>query len=135
MGVSFGLALDDWLLGHLDSALEIGGIRSLRRSSSRGFQRDGVSYYVILDRTQPEGRFGISEFHSEKLGLFLTTRASYAAKNALRFHIAPRFNLPHPFRMVRQEELDKIYNSGQTDSANGAELKALLQESWGVITL
>jgi len=99
------------------------------------FSGDGVSYYVILDRTQPEGRFGISEFHSEKLGLFLTTRASYAAKNALRFHIAPRFNLPHPFRMVREEELDKIYNSGQPDSANGAELKALLQESWGVITL
>jgi len=29
------------------------------------FSGDGVSYYVILDRTKPAGRFGVSNFHSE----------------------------------------------------------------------
>src|SRR5437773_7059490 len=79
------------------------------------FSGDGVSYYVILDTTLPAGRFGVSSFHSEKLGLPLTMRASYTAKNVFRFHIPPRFNLPHPFRMVGQEELDKIYRPGQTE--------------------
>ena len=37
--------------------------------------------------------------------------------------------------MVGQEELGKIYSRGQTGSPNVAELKGLLQKSWGVITL
>jgi hypothetical protein len=43
--------------------------------------------------------------------------------------------LPHPFTMVGQEELDKVYRPGQTDSLNAVELRALLRKSWGVITL
>jgi len=76
------------------------------------FSGDGVSYHVILDRTQPAGRFGITDFHSEKLGLSLTTRVSYAAKNVFRFRIAPKFNLPYPFRMVSQDELGPYVKDG-----------------------
>jgi len=43
--------------------------------------------------------------------------------------------LPHPFTMVGQEELDKVYRPGQTDSLNAVELRALLRKGWGVITL
>jgi hypothetical protein len=96
---------------------------------------DGVSYYVILDRTQPEGRFGISNFHSERLSLPLSARASYTTKNLFRFQVPLRFRLPHPFTMVSQEQLDKTYRPGQTDSANAVGLGALLRKSWGVITL
>lgn len=99
------------------------------------FSGDGVSCFVILDGTEPEDHFGISKFHSRELGLSLTMRASYAAKNAFRFHIAPRFGLPHPFRMVSQNELDRIFRPGKTDSPNAAELERLLRKSWGVITL
>src|SRR5579883_1764105 len=99
------------------------------------FNEGGVSYFVILDTTQPAGRFGISNFHSKKLGLSFTTKACYAAKNAFRFHISPRFKLPHPFRMIGQDELDMIFHPGKTDSPNVAELEGLLRKSWGVITL
>ena len=51
------------------------------------------------------------------------------------WHIPPRFNLPHPFRMVGQEELDKIYRPGQTESPNAVELRGFLRKGWGVITL
>jgi hypothetical protein len=96
---------------------------------------DGVSYYLILDRTQPAGRFGITNFHSEKLGLSLTTRISYAAKNVFRFRIAPKFHLPYPFRMVAQDELDRIFRPGISGSTNVSALEELLRKSWGVITL
>src|SRR5437588_3278737 len=96
---------------------------------------DGVSYYVILDTTQPAGRFGISSFHCEKSGLPVSARASYTAKNLFRFHVPPKLRLPHPFTMVDQEELDRAYRPGQTDSPNAVELRALLRKSWGVITL
>ncbi|MGC1418216.1 MAG: hypothetical protein WA817_23210 [Candidatus Acidiferrum sp.] len=99
------------------------------------FSGDSVSYYVILDKTEPVGRFGISNFHSEKLALPLTMRASYTAKNVFRFHIPPRFSLPHAFRMVGQKELDKIYRPGHMDSPHTVELSGLLRKSWGVITL
>ena len=99
------------------------------------FSGDGVSYYLILDRTQPAGRFGITIFHSEKLGLSLTTRISYAAKNVFRFRIAPNFHLPYPFRMVAQDELDRIFRPGKSDSTNVSGLEELLRKSWGVITL
>jgi len=99
------------------------------------FSGEDVSCYLILDTTQPAGRFGISNFHSEKLGLSLTMRASYAVMNSLHFRIAPRFNLPHPFKMVSQDELDRVYGRDKTDSPNVTRLKALLQESGGVITL
>jgi hypothetical protein len=104
-------------------------------SVATSFSGDGVSYYVILDMTQPAGRFGVSNFHSEKLGLPLSARASYTAKNLFRFHVPPKMRLPHPFTMVGQEELDKVYRPGQTDSLNAVELRALLRKSWGVITL
>src|SRR6266699_2657171 len=61
---------------------------------------------------------GVSYFHSEKLGLPLSARASYTAKNLFRFHVPPKMGLPHPFTMVGQEELDKVYRPGQTDSLN-----------------
>ena len=99
------------------------------------FNGDGASYFVILNTTQPAGRFGISNFHSKKLGLSFTMKASYAAKNVVRFHISPRFKLPHPFRMVGQDELDSIFHPAKTDSPNAAELEGLLRKSWGVITL
>jgi hypothetical protein len=99
------------------------------------FSGDGVSYYVISDRTQSAARFGITNFHSEKLGLSLTTRFSYAAKNVFRFRIAPKFNLPYPFRMVGQDELDRTFRPGKSDSANVSGLEELLRKSWGVITL
>ncbi len=99
------------------------------------FSGDGVSYYVILDRTKPAGRFGVSNFHSQKLDLSLTTRVSYAAKNVFRFRIAPKFSLPYPFRMVGQDELDRIFRPGKSDSTNVSELEELLRKSWGVITL
>ena len=99
------------------------------------FSGNGVSYYLILDRTQPAGRFGITNFHSEKLGLSLTTRISYAAKNVFRFRIAPKFHLPYPFRMVAQDEQDRIFRPGKSDSTNVSGLEELLRKSWGVITL
>ncbi|MGB8661498.1 MAG: hypothetical protein WCD34_13825, partial [Candidatus Acidiferrum sp.] len=99
------------------------------------FSGDDVSHYVILDTTEPAGRFGISNFHSERLGLPLSARASYTTKNFFRFHVPPRFRLPHLFTMVSQEQLDKTYRPGQTDSPNAVELGALLRKSWGVITL
>ena len=99
------------------------------------FSGEDVSYYVILDTTQPVRRFGISNFHSARLGLPLTARGSYTAKNLFRFHVPPRFRLPHPFTMVSQNELDKVYRPGQIDSPNAVELSGLLRKSWGVITL
>ncbi len=99
------------------------------------FSGEGVSYLVILDRTEPEGHFGISTFHSKKLGLPLIMRADYAAKNLFRFHIAPRFDLPHPFKMVRQDELENVFGPDKANSPNSNELRALLRKSWGVITL
>jgi hypothetical protein len=99
------------------------------------FSGKDVSYYVILDTTQPVGRFGISDFHSDKLGLPLSTRVNYTAKNLFQFHVQPSLHLPHQFTMVSQEQLDKPSRSGQTDSPDSVELKALLRRSWGVITL
>ena len=99
------------------------------------FSGEDVSYYVILDTTQPVGCFGISNFHSERLGLPLTARGSYTAKNLFPFHVPPRFRLPHPFTMVSRNELDKVYRPGQIDSPNAVELRGLLRKSWGVITL
>ncbi|MGB7229919.1 MAG: hypothetical protein WBD26_19430, partial [Candidatus Acidiferrales bacterium] len=89
------------------------------------FSGEDVSYYVILDTTQPVRRFGISNFHSARLGLPLTARGSYTAKNLFRFHGPPRFRLPHPFTMVSQNELDKVYRPGQIDSPNAVELSGL----------
>ena len=43
--------------------------------------------------------------------------------------------LPHPFTMVSQNGLDKVYRPGQIDSPNAVELSGLLRKSWGVITL
>jgi hypothetical protein len=100
-----------------------------------GFSGEDVSYYVILDTTQPVRHFGISNFHSESLGLPLTARVSYTAKNLFRFHVPSRLGLPHPFTMVSQKELDNVYRPGQTDSPNGVESRGLLRKSWGVITL
>ncbi len=99
------------------------------------FSGDDVSHYVILDMTEPARRFGISNFHSERLGLPLSARVSYTAKNFCQFGIPPRFHLPHPFTMVCQKELDRVYRPGQTDSPNAVALRALLRKSWGVITL
>lgn len=99
------------------------------------FSADAVSYLLILDRTEPAGPFGISSFHSKKLGLSLTMRASYAAKNAFRFHIAPTLDLPHPFRMVDQDELKRAFGAGQNNSQSSDDLKSLIRRSWGVITL
>jgi hypothetical protein len=100
------------------------------------FSGEDVSYYVILDTTEAAGRFGISNFHSARLGLPLSARVSYTAKNFCRFDIPSKFHLPHPFNMIGQKELDKVYRPGQTDSPNAAaELRALLRKSWGVITL
>jgi len=76
------------------------------------FSGDGVSYYMILDTTQPMGRFGVSSFHSEKLGLPPSARASYTAKNLFRFHIPPSFRLQEPSTMVNQKDLDLIYAPG-----------------------
>jgi hypothetical protein len=95
-----------------------------------GFSGEDVLYCVILDTTQPVGRFGISNFHSERLGLPLTARVSYTAKNLFRFHVPSRLRLPHPFTMVSQKELDNVYRPGQTDSPNAVELRALLRKSW-----
>src|SRR6266576_2651620 len=86
------------------------------------FSGDDVSHYVILDMTEPARRFGISNFHSERLGLPLSARVSYTAKNFCQFGIPPRFHLPHPFTMVCQKELDEVYGSGQTDSPTAVEL-------------
>lgn len=96
---------------------------------------DGVSYYVILDTTQPYGLFGISEFHSDKLGLPLAARVSYTARNVFRFQILPEFDLPHPFRMVGEKELGRIYDPGNSKSPKAAQFYELLRKSWGVITL
>lgn len=98
------------------------------------FSGGDVSYYLILDTTQPAGRFGIPDFHSEKLGVSLTARVSYTARNVFRFQIAPKFSLPHPFRMIGQGELDGIYRPAN-ESPKVAELNELLRKSWGVITL
>lgn len=96
---------------------------------------DGVSYYVILDTTQPDGRFGIPNFHSKKLSLPLAVRASYTARNVFRFHILPEFDLPHPFRMVGLNELGRIHDSDNSKSLKVAQINELLRKSWGVITL
>lgn len=99
------------------------------------FSGEDVSYYVILDTTQPVGRFGISDFHSDKLRLPLSARANYTVKNLFRFHVPPQFRLSHQFILVSQEQLDKSSRSGQIDSPDSVELSALLRRSWGAITL
>jgi hypothetical protein len=99
------------------------------------FSGDDVSYYVILNTTQPMGRIGISSFHSNRLGLPLSARASYSAKNLFRFHIPPKFRLPHPFTMVDQKDLDAVYAPSHVESRKVDELNGLLRGSWGVITL
>jgi hypothetical protein len=99
------------------------------------FSGDEVSYYVILDTTQPVYRTGISSFHSKKLGLALSTRFSYTARNVFRFHIPSNLNLPHPFKLVDQKKLDALYRPNQHGSPQPDELTGLLQRSWGVITL
>jgi hypothetical protein len=99
------------------------------------FSGNEVSYYVILDTTQPVGRMGISSFHSRELGLPPRTRFSYTARNILRFHIPSNLDLPHPFRLVDQKRLDALYGLGRHASAQDDELAGLLQRSWGVITL
>jgi hypothetical protein len=99
------------------------------------FGGDHLSYFVILDTTQPFGRFGISSFHSRELGLPFGAKASYDARNFFRFHISPKFHLPLPFSIVSQMDLDAVYAPGQHGSAKSDELKGLLHRSWGVITL
>jgi hypothetical protein len=99
------------------------------------FSGEHVSYYLILDTTQPASRFGISSFHSRELNLPFSAKASYTAKNVFHFQIPPRFHLPHPFTMVGQKDLDVVYAPGQLDDPKADELKGLLGRSWGVITL
>lgn len=96
---------------------------------------DDVPQYAILDMTLPMDRIGISTFHAKKLGLPLSAVASYAAKNFFRFRIPPTLRLPHPFTMVSQQDLNMVYGPGQVQSAKVNELNALLQQTYGVITL
>jgi len=99
------------------------------------FSGEHVSYYVILDTTQPASRFGISGFYSRELNLPFGAKASYTAKNGFHFKIPPRCGLPHPFTLVGQKDLDAVYAPGQLDNPKADELKGLLGRSWGVITL
>jgi hypothetical protein len=50
------------------------------------FSGDDVSHYVILDTAEPAGRFGISDFHSERLVLPLarTERLSGSRSTQVR---------------------------------------------------
>lgn len=96
---------------------------------------DGISHYVILQTTQPDLGFGISDADSTALGLPLSARASFTAKNLFRFHVPSDLSLPHPFIMVSQEEMHEAYLSTPIDSPKTIELKKFLGESWGAITL
>ena len=95
---------------------------------------DESPIYVILDTTQPEGRFGISGFHSRGLGLSLSARLSYTTRNVFLFHIPPKLQLPHPYRLVNQRTLDRLVKSNP-ETRQSAEFQELLAKSWGVITL
>jgi hypothetical protein len=104
-------------------------------SIREAFGDEADSYYVILETTETLERFGIRSFHSDRLGLPLSARLSYTSKNLFRFHIPPRFHLPHEFRMISRKELVAAYSPDQLASANASELNKLLRKSWGVITL
>ena len=99
------------------------------------FSGDDVSYFLILDTTQPMNRFGISTFHARELGLASSARVSYCANNLFRFRIPQQLHLPHPFAMVAQKDLDAVYGQGQASNPKIDELKRNLRRSWGVITL
>ncbi len=94
-----------------------------------------VTTFVILNTTQPDGRFGIPRFYSNELGLPLITKLDYTAKNIFRFRLQPKIQLLRPVAMVDQEELEKAFSSDKFNSRNAVELRGLLMKSWGVITL
>jgi hypothetical protein len=94
-----------------------------------------TSIYVILDTTQPVHRFGIPNFHSQKLGLPLSMKLSYAMRNFLRFHIPSKLSLPHPYQMVNQETLEALSAPRLGESRQNEDVEKLLTRSWGVITL
>jgi hypothetical protein len=101
------------------------------------FSGEDVSYYVILDSTRPNGRIGISGFHSEKLGVAPSARLSYTARNIFRFRLPSnlRLRLPHPYKLVDQESLDVFSRPSRQPSPETQELMGLMRRSWGVITL
>ena len=99
------------------------------------FSGDDISYFLILNITQPLNRFGISIFHAKQLGLPPSARVSYFAKNLFRFQIPGRLRLPHPFAMVDQKEIESAYGPGLASTPKTAELIKDLRRSWGVITL
>lgn len=76
-----------------------------------GFSGEDVSYYVILDTTQPVGRFGISNFHSERLGLPLTARVSYTTKNLFRFHVPSKASPSPPVHNDQPERTGQCLSS------------------------
>jgi hypothetical protein len=94
-----------------------------------------VSYFVILDTTEPWTRWGVFPCHAKKLGLPLAVRASYAAKNFAHFHIRPDLQLPHSYTLASSQEIQATYNRPATYSPRQKELKQKIRESWGVITL
>jgi len=94
-----------------------------------------VSYYVVLDTTEPANRVGISSFHSKNLGLGLDSKLIYNLRNIFRFRLSPRFQLPHPYRLVSEADLASLHSLGQETPSPSRELNELFKRSWGVITL
>jgi len=99
------------------------------------FSGDEVSYYLILDTTEPVNHVGISDFHSKGLGLRLDSKLSYTLRNIFRFHLSRKLQLPHPYRLVSEADLASLHSLGQETSSPSRELNELFKKSWGVITL
>ena len=94
-----------------------------------------ISHNVILDATEPLGRWGVTPFHSKTLGLPLSVRANYAVKNFFRFHVPPTMHLGNPYTLTSQNELIASYDERQSKTQRAAELRDLIRQDWGVITL
>ncbi len=94
-----------------------------------------ISHNVILDTTEPWGRWGVTPFHSKVLGLPFNVRASYAAKNFLHFHVPPAMHLGNPYTLASQDELMASCDERQSKTPGATELRKLIRGNWGVITL
>ncbi|HET8921354.1 MAG TPA: hypothetical protein VFN26_00010 [Candidatus Acidoferrum sp.] len=93
-----------------------------------------ISHHVILDTTEPWGRWGVTPFHSKVLGLPIDVRASYTVKNFLRFHLPSTMRLGNPYTLASENELKASYNEQTSKTLRATEPTKLIRGNWGVIT-
>lgn len=94
-----------------------------------------ISHSVILNITEPWGRWGVTSFHSRALRLSLGVRMSYALKNFLRFRVPSTMQLGNPYTLTSQDEIIASYDQRLGETHKAMELRKLIRGNWGVITL